>query len=472
MPTVTRQEIDSATCHLTVNVTREDLKPKLDSELKRFRQRATIKGFRPGQAPAHYVKSLYGSQIFYDLFNDMVSQELYAYIREQKIDALGQPMPVADQEKKYSFKIDNPDPLYEVTFEVGFVPAFDIKGLGQTETIERLKVSNLDSLAHDDLNHARRRMGERTTPENDIQENDMVRIDARELDDDQPKEGGWATEIVLLVKSIANEATRQDFLSKKLNDTVRFNVAELESNNSPTFIRKNLLNVPEGDDRQIGDVFEGKIIHVSRLAEAELNETFFNNYFGEGKVSDEASAIEALKSGIQDFYDKRSDAMMMRKIQERLMALNNFPLPDAFLRRWIKATNTGTLSDAEIEKDYAGFANNLRWTILRDRLKDQYEILVTNEAIEAAFTKKVQDYFGGNADPMLVKSLLPRIMGDKKQVEETEREIEYDLLFSALKAEFLTEERAVPSEDFHALLDNMQKEADIEAENSIAPEEV
>ena len=146
MPTVARQDLDQTHCILTVSIFRDDIKPRLTSELKRFRQRATIKGFRQGQVPMDYIKKMYGTSIFADLINEMVSNELFTYLRENKMDVLGQPLPTEDQ-KRYSFKVDAPEEEYTVSYEVGYVPAFEIKGLDSSQTYERLTVSDLDALA-------------------------------------------------------------------------------------------------------------------------------------------------------------------------------------------------------------------------------------------------------------------------------------------------------------------------------------
>ncbi|MEN9415288.1 MAG: hypothetical protein RLZ62_1592, partial [Bacteroidota bacterium] len=227
MPTVVRQDLDNTSAILKVTVTREDLKPKLDAELKKFRQRAPLKGFRQGQAPLEYIKKLYGASIFADTLNDMVTDELYGYLRESKLDVLGQPLPVESQEK-FSFKISNPDPEYVISYEVGFVPEFDLKGLDKSYVFERLEVSNLDELAQEDLDYARRRMGKTTEVEDTIQENDMIKIAARELDGDSVREGGLETTMSFLVKSIANEDVKTQLLGMKAGDTIRFNARSLE----------------------------------------------------------------------------------------------------------------------------------------------------------------------------------------------------------------------------------------------------
>ncbi|MBP6827520.1 MAG: trigger factor family protein, partial [Saprospiraceae bacterium] len=265
---VVRKDIDNSSAIVTVTITRDELKPKLDAELKRFRQRAPMKGFRPGQAPIEFVKKIYGASIFGDTLNDMMATKLYDYLRESKLEVLGQPLPTAEQQQ-FSFKISNPDPEYAISYDVGFVPPFDLKGLDKNEQFERLIISNLDELAADDLSYSRKRMGKRSNPETDIQENDIVRIASRELEGEQIKEGGWETTITVHVKSMSDSDLKTQLLSLKKGDTLRFNARQIENQEKEENYRKYILNLEGDDDRVVSDLFEGVIEEVSRVEDAE-----------------------------------------------------------------------------------------------------------------------------------------------------------------------------------------------------------
>ncbi|HNM23842.1 MAG TPA: trigger factor family protein, partial [Saprospiraceae bacterium] len=216
MPSTQRKDLDATSALITVTVQRDELKPKVDAELKRFRQRAAIKGFRQGQAPMDYIKRMYGNALFADTLNDMMAQELYEYLRQSGLDVLGQPMPT-ENPQNFSHHINNPDTEYSVEYEVGFVQPFEVKGLDKNQVYERYAIADLDQLADSDLDNARQRVGKRTHPENDIQENDIVNIAAQE-------EGGdYATSITLFVKDLTDEAFKAELLTKKKGDTVRFN---------------------------------------------------------------------------------------------------------------------------------------------------------------------------------------------------------------------------------------------------------
>lgn len=455
---VVRKDLDSTSAILTVTIARETLKPKLDSELKKVRQRVPVKGFRVGHAPMNYIKKLYGPSIFSDTINDLFIDELTQYLRENRINVLGQPLPTQDQEK-FKFNIDNPDPEYKVNYEIGFYNDFDIKGLDKDTTYERYAVSNLDALAEEDLAYARKRMAKRSEAENDILENDMVRLEARELESAGGgiKEGGHEAAITVLVNVIADEAFKAELLTKKKGDTVRFNARTLENIEDPVRYRKYILHIDEQDNREVGDHFEATIASVNRVEEPEMNETFFQEYFGE-EVNSKDGAIDQLKMGIRRFYEERANALLFRDMQERLLKENNFELPDAFLKRWLQATNEG-MSEADLEAQYPALADNLRWSLIRDQLKDRFDVEATEEQVRDEFAQRIRSYFGGQIPDYLIKDSVARFMKDEKEVERTRDNIEMEMLAAALREQVTLTDKPISSEELQKLLDEASGKA-------------
>ncbi|MFN0216704.1 MAG: trigger factor [Saprospiraceae bacterium] len=451
---VVRKDIDNCSAILTVTISREVLKPKLDTELKKVRQKVPVKGFRPGQVPMDHIKKMYGSSIFTEALNDMFSEELVAYLRESKMNILGQPLPAEDQQQKFSVNINNPDPEYSIDYEVGFLQKFEIQGIDKSHTYDRLTVSNLDELAEEDLQYARKRQGVRTHPTDGIEENDIVRIDARELvsADGETKEEGWATPMTFLVKNIKDEALKIQLLQLKTGDSLRYNARTVENHEKEEMHRKYILALPEGDNREVGDWFEGTIVEVSRVAEAELNQEFYDGYFGQG-VTNKEEAVEKLKTGIQQFYEVRSDALLFRSLQERLLELNKFELPEKFLKRWLNVTNEGKIEPAQIEREYPAFSENLRWSIIRDKLLEAFDIEVTDEDLKDEYARRVRNYFQANLPENILQSSIERLMKDEKDVENTRQELESDKLLQAVRGQIGLVDKAVSSEEFHKLID-------------------
>ena len=82
---------------LTITVEEEDFKNDVEKQLKDYRKRANINGFRRGQAPMGLIKKQFGASAKMDAINKVVSDTLNKYIQDNKINMLGRPMPSEKQ---------------------------------------------------------------------------------------------------------------------------------------------------------------------------------------------------------------------------------------------------------------------------------------------------------------------------------------------------------------------------------------
>jgi trigger factor len=273
------------------------------------------------------------------------------------------------------------------------------------------------------------------------------------------------------MKNIQDEAFKASLLKQKTGDTVRFNARLVENHDKEEMYRKYILSLPEDDQRVVGDWFEGVIEEVSRTGDADLDEEFFTGYFGAG-VSSKEEAVEKLKEGILQFYDVRANAMLFRSLQERLLELNRLELPEKFLKRWLAVTNQGKLSAAQIEREFPAFADNLRWSIIRDDLMAEYGIEVSDADLQAEYGRRVRQYFQADLPDNIIASSVERLMKDEKEVEGTRRELESDKLLEAVRQQITIKDKVVSSEEFHKIVEEVTAKAKAEQEQSSGMETV
>jgi trigger factor len=459
MPTTQRTNISDSLAHLTITITRDDLQPQVNAELKRLRNKAQIKGFRTGQVPVAYLKKVFGKSILGDVFNNMLSEELAGYLKESGLQILGQPLPL-DTEEKYSFKIDQLDPEYNVSYEVGFVPHFPLRGIDANEVFDYLAVSDLDELAEKDFDEMLSKANEEAPAEGLIQADDLVKIAIEELDGEAGEilEGGFSNTIMVGINDVTNEALKADLLAKQQGDTLRFNAYTMEDRDE-VFVRKYILGVD--DDRAVGPWFTGQISEVLRKVPAQLNEAFLTQNFGEDVTSKEA-ALEVLKDYIRQRYDQRADALLMRDFQIRLLEVNNFELPDEFLLRYMLAeegrNNKQFTNDSiqQLVQAYPTLATDLRWSLIRGKIAQQYGLTVEEEDIRMYFRNQMMSYMGDymqSLPPDFLDRMIDRNMDDKEAVERAERNIEVDKIFRLMRSRVTLQDVPTPSADIQARLD-------------------
>jgi trigger factor len=80
--------------------------------------------------------------------------------------------------------------------------------------------------------------------------------------------------------------------------------------------------------------------------------------------------------------------MMVQNAEQRLqndivkygVGKYEMQLPDEFLKRWLKATNQN-LTEDDLQKGYEDFANNLRWTLVENKIIKENSIELKYEDV-------------------------------------------------------------------------------------------
>ena len=118
------ENIDKVNGLVTVTLKEEDYKEKVEKGLKDLRKKASLPGFRPGQVPLSLVQKRFGLEVMAEEVNKLLGAELYKYIREQKINILGEPLPNEDKQPKIDFENSTE---YTFVFDVALAPEMDGK---------------------------------------------------------------------------------------------------------------------------------------------------------------------------------------------------------------------------------------------------------------------------------------------------------------------------------------------------------
>ena len=464
MATIERTDIDALNATLAVTVAQEDYKDELNKELKRYRNQAQLKGFRKGKTPMSVVRKMFGRSILAEVINRQMQQEMtdYLYNKENPVDILGQPIPSEDQEE-FEFSVASLTD-YVFKFDIGLAPQFELQGVGG-RSFERYVIDPGAEKIAEELENLRRRFGKNEEVEDPVEERDIITLKAVELQDGAPKVAGIMHEFTLFIQNTTEEA-KAAFLGKNLGDTAELNVFELEANTTEEHVRKYLLGLEEGDEREIEPIFSLTIDKISRNVPAELNEEFYKQAFGEGDVSNEEEALAKIQEDYNGFYVKQTDALLFRDMQEYLMEQNELELPEAFLKRWLVASNEQNTPEG-VEAGFAGFRKGLEWTLVREKLIKQFELDVKPEEMRASFAEQVMGYFGGGQPEWLneemINNMVDRMMNEEKSVREKFDELMNDKLSDRLQGEYELTDKKITPDELQAIVDEIRAEQEAES---------
>ena len=85
-------------------------------------------------------------------------------------------------------------------------------------------------------------------------------------------------------------------------------------------------------------------------------------------------------------FTAETDKILFNTISETLVKVTELPLPDDFLKRWLKDNDERPFTDEEIEKQYPGFADSMRWQMIENRIIRDHHIEVKDEDIRNYIT--------------------------------------------------------------------------------------
>ncbi len=468
MSIIAREDIDSLNTLITVTIEKSDYNPKFEKELAKQSQKAHMKGFRKGKTPSSVLRKMYGKSILADVINELLQTKLFEYLDEHKIQYLGQPMP-SDKQEQVDFNLQDLQD-FEFAFELGLVPQFDLQGLGKEHTFTMSEVAVADDVIDKEIESARKQNGKQVTVEDGLLEEDKLVLEAVELEGDTPREGGIRSEFSLLVNKIAHAETRELVLGKKQGDTFVANIYELEEGSDEAFVHRYFLHLEEGAEGPQSPMFEFTIKEVTRVELSDLNQEFWDWMFGEGQVQTEEEARAKISAEIASHYVKQAEALLYRDFQDFLMDINKLELPDTFLKKWLISSNEN-LSETQLEEEYPHFANNLKWTLIKNKISEAFGVRVTRQEIIDNYKERIKAYLGhggGNFNDDMLNSIAESVMKDQKEVEKISEEVLADKLFDVIKEHVSINTATVSMDEFREIAQKAREEA---AKNDEQPAE-
>ncbi len=327
-------------------------------------------------------------------------------------------------------------------------------------TYDYYKLQIGDDKVNERFETARKHYGEQVDSTEPIAEDDMVYFSAVELDGDAPKEDGWKTTFSVLVNRLAEGSVKDEIKSKQKGDKVRFNVFELEEGTSREFVKKYLLNFTKADldeGTETGEMYEGTIERVTRQALAELNQEFYDKVFGPGEIYNEEEAKARIAESLGGAQQGQADSLLYRELRQRLIDLNRdaMPLPSEFIKRWLRISHEEKAEP--LLEDFDAFSDNMRWTLITDKLSKQYEIEVTDEDIRQMAYNRVSGYFGGYGDPKMLEPIVNRMMEDPESLNGLAGDVLADKLFYKIKENIGLNNVGISEEDLKAKYDAVMK---------------
>lgn len=446
-------ENGNLTSQLTILIEPDDYKDDFKKELKKYGQKAQLKGFRKGKVPLTAIKKMYGKSVLADLINNKIESTLQKVITDNTLDLLGSPIPSEDQKMiNFDLKISEP---YEFKFDLGVAPAFEVAGVDTSASYESYKIQIDEKDIDQQIVDLQKRMGEQVEVEEPIDTLDILSLHIIEVN---PVTESPFTADITIMPDRMTDVYKEEYLGKTIGYKGQVDIFQFEKEASKEHVLKYFLkDAPE----DVTEMFDVEVKSIKRLIPASLDDEFFTKAFGDETIKDETSAREKLREDLAKFYEAQGLSITKRYVLETLINENDLELPDEFLKRWLLVTNE-QLTAEQVEEEYGDFVKNLRWTLIKKELSKKYEIKVGPEEIRSAMIEKFKAQFaqygyGGAMGEMDYEGIGDRMMQNQESVQKEYEELLAEGVLDNILKEVTLVEKEVSSEEYKKIVEDLRQ---------------
>lgn len=437
---------------MTVTVEEADFKDDVEKTLKDYRKKANFPGFRPGMVPMGLIKKQFGASVKMDTLNKFVGEKIYTYIKDNKIQMLGEPLP---SEKQEPVDIEKDGP-YTFMFDIAVAPEFKIELNGDTK-LAYYNIKADDKLIDQQVDMFASQLGSYEKADSyDGEQRDMLKGDLRELDaDGNTKEGGITVDgAVMMPEYIKVEDQKKLFDNAKPGDIIAFNPRKAYPDNDAEVA--SLLKIDREAVKSMDSDFSYQVIEISRFKKAEVNQEMFDHVFGKDAVKSEEEFRARIAEGLKPQLQANSDYKFLidvRKYAED--AVGELTFPDALLKR-VMLLNNKDKGEEYVEKNYDESIRQLKWHLIKEQLVAANNIKVEDADVKAAAKEAARMQFAQYGMNNVPDEYLDNYAGEMLKKRDSavgfvDSAVENKLV-QALKGVVTLDEKTVTLDEFNELM--------------------
>ena len=436
---------------LTMTVEPADYQEKVEKTLKDYRKKAQVPGFRPGMVPMGMIKKQYGTAVKADEVNRLLGEKLYEYVRENKIQMLGEPLP-SEKQQPQNFEKDE-----ELTFvfDIAVAPEFKV-ALSGKDKIAYYTITVDDKLIDQQVQMYASQGGEFVKADV-FSGNDTITGDLRQLDEKgNTLEGGITTESGMIMPAyIKDDKQKKLFDGCKPGDIITFNPKKAYPDNDAEVAA--LLKVKKEEIADVNSDFSFQVTEIRHFQPAEVDQKLFDRVFGEGTVTSEKAFREKIGEQLKAQFVGSSDYKFMQDVRAHLeKKVGKLEFPEALLKRVMLQNNKDKDADY-VEKNFDGSIKELAWHLIKEQIVAAQEIKVEDADVKRVAMEAVRAQFAqygmSNVPDDVLENYAEEQLKNRENIDGfVDRAVDLKLT-EKLKTVVKLDEKSVTLEEFNKMME-------------------
>jgi len=142
--------------------------------------------------------------------------------------------------------------------------------------------------------------------------------------------------------------------------------------------------------------------------------------------------------------------------KEKLVNKVGIELPEAFLKRWIIASNKEMTAE-QVEKDFANYADDIRWQLIKSKIIEENELKVeeadVRELAKQHAKMQMQQYGMTNIPEEHLEGFADRILENEEERKSLLEKARENKVIACIKESIKIEEKEVEVEEFNKMFE-------------------
>jgi len=431
---ILRKDRDKLNSVLTININKLDYEKNVDKVLLDYKKRANIPGFRKGHTPFGLIKKQYGLSVKVDEINKLLQKTLSEYIVKEKLQILGNPIPVKNPD------MDMSSEELSFNFELGLSPNF-IVSLNNKKPIDFFKIEADKKMIDSQISNMQTQYGKlisKNSIENGFEINGS--FNNKEFDVDN------STSFKL--ENIKGKSNKDLIKKMKVGDLVQFKTKNLFEKDSDLSFH---LKLNEKNKVTIIDV-DFTLNEINERVPADLDQELFDKLFGKGIIKSVTELRTKLKEDAEKNFSNQSDQKFLNDVTEFLISNTKFDLPVDFLKKWMQTAGDKNLTAEESQIEFEKSEKGLRYQLIESKIIEENKLKIDSDQIKK-FSKEVilmqmKQYGQMNPGDKELESISNRLMSNKDEVKRISDQLLSQKLIKLFKSEMKLKTISVNYEKF------------------------
>ena len=196
------------------------------------------------------------------------------------------------------------------------------------------------------------------------------------------------------------------------------------------------------------------------LEDRELNEEFFEQLYPGKEIKTEEGLRDQIKTEIEKYWAGQAGNQIHDQLYHELIDDTAIEFPEGFLKKWMRTQgeNAASRTDEEIEKEFPVFLNQLKWTLITDKIVRENGIQVLPEDLRNFAKQQLFSYMGARMDDQQpwINDYLDKMMKDRKFVEDAFSRIQVNKIFEWAEKQITPTEQAITADEFTKMVEAHQ----------------